>query len=320
MSTIYLKDLHEINTKLIPELLSSGNKGLVYANGNTLSCKEFNSVQLVIKNPFNIGLFYNSEKMMEALSEMIFALSGRSDSLFMEIFSEELNLNSDDYGFFTTPIGKRIYELHGNQIYNAYNKLNENIYSTQAIMNLFMNYPTYIGQDCTMTAQFLADNTGTLNCYLNYRSIDVISYLKTDAYIYSTILYIITLWLGLDPRGRLIINTPKLFILDNHQEYAKEIINQPKVFTAEIANTEIKNILSHRNKFNLAIEIFLEGYRNKNYENLINCCELPDFIKEIMLVLAFHTDLDKTLTIEKVKNNCKDNNPYIKNWEFFDDK
>lgn len=320
MSTIELKNGHEINTRLIPELLLNGNKSYIYANENTLPCKEINNVQIVISNPFNIGLFFDNNQMIEALSEMVFALSGRSDTQFVEIFSSKFKLNADDYGFFPSHIGKRIFELYGNQIYNAYNELKKSKFSTHAIINLFMNYPTYIGQDCTMNAQFLVDESGKLNCYLNYRSIDVINYLKLDCYLYSILLSLMSNWLEMPLDGKLIINTPKLFLLDSYQNYAKKIIMQPITFQADLLNVKIENFLAHRKEFNLGVELFLEGYRNNNYNNLIINTNISIFIKEIMLILAYKTQNDKNLTFCQLKKLVMENNPYIANMEFFYEK
>lgn len=316
MSSITLKNAHEINIKLIPKILLNGNRGYVHANGNTFQCTEYNNIQIVIENPFDIGLFYDLEQMLASLSEMIFAFSGRSDSQFIEIFSSKYELIVDKSGFFSTQIGKRIYEIYGDQISNVYKELKESKHTTQAVINLFMNHPTYIGHDCTMNAQFLVDSSGKLNCYLNYRSIDVINYLKIDTYLYTILLCLLSKWLGMETTGKLIINTPKIFILDSYKEDSKRIIKQPENFYADISSTKLETFINHRKEFNLAIELFLEGYRNNNYNHLIKTKNLSTFIQETILILAYFTKKDNQLTFEKLKKIVGRDNPYISNIEF----
>ena len=57
MVEFQLKDFQEINDKLLHSILKNGNKGYVYVNGNTFPCKELNNVQIIIDEPYNLGLF-----------------------------------------------------------------------------------------------------------------------------------------------------------------------------------------------------------------------------------------------------------------------
>lgn len=317
MVEFQLKDFQEINDKLLHYILKNGNKGYVYVNGNTFPCKELNNVQIIIDEPYNLGLFFDEVRMMQSISEMFFTLSGRMDVEFVKIFSEKLKITDGDYGFFVNHVGKRMYELYGDQVFNAYNQLKKNKYSSQAILNMFMNHPTYLGQDCTLTIQFIISSNEELLCHLNYRSIDVIEYLKSDILIYSILLLSMKNWLDLRS-SKLIITTPKMFILDSKKSYlSEEVLNRPKEFFADISEYKPNGYMNNRKMFSYCIDVFLESFRNKKFEIISTNATIPLFLRDTLLILLYYTKVDNNLSYQMLKNMINTNNPFWKNLECF---
>ncbi|MFD1608809.1 thymidylate synthase [Oceanobacillus luteolus] len=308
MNIIRLNNLGDISNKLIPKIISDGKESIVHGNGNEMNCHELNSVMVSFDSPNLFGNFYSMSQMAFSLAEMIYVLSGRTDNEIMQYYFEQFRIEDDGYGFFTTPVSKRVYELYGDQVYNSFRELKKSKGATSAVINLFMNTPGWIGHDCSLAIQFTVNNENELETHISYRAVDVINYLRSDILIYSVLHSLMANWLSIKP-GSMIVYTPKMYILENNLEAAKNAIKQSQAFkdnsTYEIP-LRSDSVIGNRKLFSYAVDLINQWHRNSelDYYDEIENSHLPEFLKHILKVLYIIDNIkdgeisDKLRTLE----------------------
>ncbi|MCT7868024.1 MAG: thymidylate synthase [Lactobacillus iners] len=213
--------------KLLEEILYKGERTFLYGY-DTVPIISLGRKMFEFNAKSTDFLFVSTYEKNFTLADTLYVLSGRNDSKYLTYFKPIFKMFGPVDGFFENSLGKRLYEIHGNQLNLAVQRIKKNPYDAKAIVFLNGNEPQLI--DCTLTFQLSSHDGKNLDLIANYRANDVLEYVVHDSFLLSTILNYCALKTNLSP-GKVIFLSERMYIKKSEEKIAqnyKEKLNKYK--------------------------------------------------------------------------------------------
>lgn len=212
-TNLFNKSLKE----LLEEILHEGEKTFLYSYG-TVPIISLGRKKFEFNAKSTNFLFVSAHEKIFTLADTLYVLSGRNDSKYLTYFKSIFRMFGPVDGFFENSLGKRLYEVHGNQLTLAIQRIKKNPYDAKAIVFLNGNEPQLI--DCTLTFQLSSHDGKNLDLVANYRANDVLEYIVHDSFLFTTILNYCALKTNLSP-GKVIFLSERIYIKKSEEKIAQ---------------------------------------------------------------------------------------------------
>ncbi len=322
MRAYCFKSLKEAYSTLLNDILTDGIEDPIESEGKC-NCIDLGPTAFEMEGHLKHDIFFSRSQMLYCLVDAIYVWSGRNDSEVMSYYKDFFKVCCGEYGFFENALGKRIYELHGNQIDFCYRSLKMYPYNAKSI--LFLMGSEWDLTDCTIYCQFMRRND-YLDITINYRASDFIQYMQNDIFLYSIILEIMAKWLGLKP-GKIIYFANRLYITKSYESAAIKMQEHYQNLNVLKQYEERESYIDRgaiRTTFFRAIDLLIQWNRKKNI-HIEHCkrelqeANQPDFVR-VWLEILLAEIIRKNLSINEYKEflDSLEDSIYKFYMEFFD--